>query len=55
MGVFGYGAEMRPEWPQSARAAFLVSLALFGDINDDPRRISGVDAPRLCKKLRHCG
>lgn len=25
------------------------------DINHDLRRISGVDAPRICTKLRHCG
>ncbi|MDA9499571.1 hypothetical protein XI05_19325 [Bradyrhizobium sp. CCBAU 11357] len=58
MIVFSYGAtirsEMRPEWPQSARVAFLVSLALFVTLIATPRRISGADAPRLCKKSRHC-
>lgn len=40
---------------QSARAGFLASLALFAALIMIWRRISVLDAPRRCTKLRHCG
>lgn len=52
-GVAAIGAMFfAVEAVQSARAGFLVSLALFAH---DLRRIPGVDAPGICMKLRHCG